>query len=159
MSKDDSADVRDILDPDQIKALVAGYDQSQMNAAVQASLVSPYPRATPWVAFQMEEFFIPQRNAPWQLTAANRERVLLGVLAGESPLDLGIHVYWAIAQGEMAVQEIAECLLLASTYKGVDAWSSSVSTLSTALSALAVQVDSGDASSTGCVGAIFAAFK
>lgn len=152
-------DVRTILSEDDIKALVDGYSQDEMDEIVRESLIEPYRRSSVWVNYQLEEFFIPHATAEWQLSAGNRERVLLGVLCGGDPTDLAIHIYWAIAQGQIDVGEIAESLLLASTYKGISAWSSSISTLTTTLMTLQTQVANGQADSTDCINAIAAAFS
>lgn len=127
-----NADITTILTESELKALRKGFDNAGMVAAARAALNARLPRAAPMINANLDLFFPDDYGKrPGELGAANREIVIMSLLAAKRSWDMaGIHIYWGLAQGPVSPAEIGETLMLAASYLGVDTLSEGLSTAS-----------------------------
>ncbi len=136
-----SQDIRTLLTDAQLATLRAGYSRAVMDTVATAIVASPYPPAAGLTAFAGERFY---NDAPPTLAPANRERCLLALFCGgrRPAFAVAVHAYWALMEG-VAVDEVAEIVLLASLYGGIDVLTEGNHTLTLALTALAQAANTG----------------
>jgi SAM-dependent methyltransferase/alkylhydroperoxidase/carboxymuconolactone decarboxylase family protein YurZ len=108
-----------ILQPAQLQTLKAAYNDVTMTNALSTPLPALYPLAQEYIDALRHAFYGSPGPAPL-LTADNRERCLIGILASRGAnRNLAIHIYMALMVGVRA-DEIGHILLLTGAYSGVD---------------------------------------
>ncbi len=127
----------------QLAALHGGYSSEMMDAVATKIVAGAYPPALGLTTFAGTRFY---NDAPPTLAPANRERCLLTLFcAGRRPsFAIAVHIYWALMEG-VAVDEIAEIILLATLYGGIDVLAEGTRTLTVTLTTLAQAADVGGA--------------
>ena len=151
---------RDMITDTQLAALRSGFDGADAMAAIQWSLgatYAPYAPSSEWV---LRRFYVAEAtDGPGGLSPAVRELIQLALLCADGNLlYIGIHVYWALCQDDtLDVDQVAQAVMLASVYLGVDAWSTGQSAMQGALQAMAKCADDGKTDYTSVVGALVAA--
>ena len=152
-------DVRSLLTEAQISVLRQGYSRAMMNVVATKLVAAPYPPVAGLVAFAGDRFY---NEAPPVLGHADRERVLIGIFAaGRRPaFALAVHAYWGLMEG-LTVDEIAEIIVLASLYGGIDVLTDSMRTLGDSLRQMAKAAEAGGdaAASQVLLPALVAAFR
>ncbi len=112
------------LPPEQLQALRADYQPAMMKAATVAALGQRHPAGLPYVSGFVEHLFDETH-----LDAANRERCLVAILAGQkNSMALAVHLYWALMEG-LETQELAQILMLCGGYQGIDVYAGGLSVL------------------------------
>ncbi len=136
-----SQDIRTLLTPAQLATLRAGYSRTVMDMVATNIVASPYPPAAGLTAFAGTQFY---NDAPPTLAPANRERCLLALFCGgrRPAFAVAVHAYWALMEG-VEVDEVAEIVLLAALYGGIDVLTEGNNTLTLTLTALATAADAG----------------
>lgn len=128
-----SHDIRAILTDAQLQQLRRGYDRTAMNRAATAALVGPFPPATAFVQFVIDHFYDPKRWPP-----DRRELCVITYFTAQSGGDtsnLATHIYWGLMEG-LTPEEIADTILLASVYSGIDNYTNAIGALRRVLTVL-----------------------
>lgn len=127
----------------QLATLQGGYSRTVMDMVATKIVSGAYPPSAGLTAFAGERFY---NDAPPTLAPANRERCLLALFcAGRRPtFAVAVHIYWALMEG-VSVDEIAEIILLATLYGGIDVLTDGNRTLTMTLTTLAQVADAGGA--------------
>ena len=112
--------ITELLTEPELKLLRAGYDPAKMLEDVREKLEAAWPDATPLVESVLGGFYVPVTGRKYRMKPANRERVVLALLAngGGQPFDVSVHFYWGLMEG-LTVQELCDVLLLTASYGGV----------------------------------------
>lgn len=150
-----------ILTTDQLRRLRDQYDAEEMNGLLAAPLPAVYPPALPYVHAIRELFYggSTADMATSRLSAENRERCLLAILATRGPgLNLALHVYLALVSG-VSPMEIAHIFLLTGAYSGVDTFAAALQTEAKTLEVLRRKVSEGVARAADVYGALVEAFR
>ncbi len=135
------ADVRTILSEEALASLRAAFDPALLGFAATKRAAAPYTDAAPFIDAIGARYYVagPGASGPSSPVAPkDRERTLIGILAaGNRPaFALAVHVYWGLMEG-LDVDDIADTLLLAGAYAGVDAFTNAAFTLGETLELLA----------------------
>lgn len=121
----------EILSEDDLKLIRRLFDNETMVQAGIASVSGSYARALPWNEIIMNQFYreddgpFPE-NQERVMERADIERVVIGILAAKrESWALAVHMYWGMCCKRKPLEpgEIAEILLLTSTYAGADVMS------------------------------------
>lgn len=127
------------LPPDALAALRAAYDREVMTALLGKVLPRLFPPAAPFVDSIVGTFY----EAGAGLPVLDRERVLIALLAAKSAdFTLAMHFYLGLMEG-LAVEEIAQVLLLVGAYDGIDCFTDGLFNLRRTLRLLAAAVADG----------------
>lgn len=137
-SMDPAASIADILTPNALAMLRTAYGNGDdMTRVLAAALPALYPPAREYVDAIGDAFYPLQGAIPGPLTAANRERCLVTLLAARgAKRNLAIHVYMALMAGIPAA-EICHILLLVGAYAGVESLAGALATAKTTFETLA----------------------
>lgn len=129
------------LTASQLATLQSGYSRAVMDAVATQIVSGPYPPSAPLTTFAGQRFY---NDAPPTLSPANRERCLLMLFCGarRPTFAVAVHIYWALMEG-VPVDEIAEIILLATLYGGMDVLTDGNRTLAMTLQMLAATADAG----------------
>lgn len=147
----DPNDIRNILTAEQLRALRGGYDAEVLHQDVRAGLVGPFPPARPFTEFILGHFFRPGRWEP-----ARREQCVIMYFASRSAgnaSNLGIHIYWGLMEG-LSPHAIADTILLAAAYSGIENYSAGIGILKRVLTVLRSLVEDPDPSVVECVNVV-----
>lgn len=125
----------------QLATLRGGYSRNVMDAVATQLVSGAYPPSAGLTAFAGGRFY---NDAPPTLSPANRERCLLALFCGgrRPTFAVAVHIYWALMEG-VAVDEIAEIILLSTLYGGIDVLTDGTRTLTLTLQMLASAADVG----------------
>ncbi len=129
-----AADLTTIVSAPTLDALRKEFSPDVMFAASRGAIVGPHPAAAGYVDWIITHLYDGKRLAP-----ADRERTLVALIASQSvapSLLLGVHLYWALAEG-LSVAELCETLALAGVYTGLPHHTAGLGTLRTTLEAVA----------------------
>src|SRR3989442_15933780 len=135
-------DIREYLPQEKLEALRAAYDHDEANEALAEVLPDLYHEAQGYVTAISATFYdtrppdcgVGPRGV---LSAEDRERCLIALLTSRRErLELGLHVYLALME-LLTPEEIANIMLLAGIYTGVDNFSGGLMTERATLEALA----------------------
>ena len=138
--------IADILSLPKLKALREKYDRDEATALISSVLPATYEPSRAYGDAITEAFYgplpddkpSPNRRA---LSVQDRERCLIALLASRGVANtLAIHIYLALME-EISVEEIANVMMLAGMYTGVDRLSFALSTYVTTLKTLCALVD------------------
>jgi alkylhydroperoxidase/carboxymuconolactone decarboxylase family protein YurZ len=153
-----------LLTPAELDALRAAY---RANPGELADLPLDrfgilHPGGTEYFRLACETFYTngPAPGVPPKsiLNETWREVALLTVLAGQRlPLQLAIHVYWALMH-DLSVDQICELMLLVGVYYGISVYTQSLGTVQVALSVLKANAKSGRVEPLAVFEGIIAAF-
>jgi carboxymuconolactone decarboxylase family protein len=128
-------DLSTILSQTELDIIVGQYDPVVVGKLLSAGLANQHQVIRPYlsgIGDSLYPEFDPSPHAN-PLSAANRERCLVALLASRSRrLELAIHSYMALANG-VAPGELAQIILAAGVYTGVDTVASAFDTLQTTL--------------------------
>ncbi len=143
--------IPDLLTPTALKALRAAYSRAIMNQVATTVVASPYAPSKAFVGFAGDRYYQGEPSAT-VTSPADRERVLIGIFAsGRRPsFALAVHIYWGLMEG-LSVDAVADTLLLAGTYGGLDVMSDSFFTCSETLRLLQRFADEGGAATNSGV--------
>ncbi len=135
------SDFKTQLTEAQLATLRGGYSRTVMDAVATQIVSGPYPPSAGLTAFAGDRFY---NDAPPTLSPANRERCLLALFVGgrRPTFAVAVHIYWALMEG-VAVDEIAEIILLATLYSGLDVLTDGNRTLTLTLTVLGQAADAG----------------
>ena len=120
-----------------------GGGRAGLQAGARQALVAPFSPSEEPVSAILDRYYAAAVNP--LCPPRERERIVIALLAakGASPSNLATHFYWALME-DMTLKEIAETLLLASMYAGIDAYATGIHVLQDTvlrLQALATQAD------------------
>lgn len=151
-----ASDVRNHLSAERLQQLRTAYDQPMLNAAAVTRASAQYAPAAAYVASIGEHFYMGAGQGG-ALSARDRELALIAMLAASGAPDFAfaVHVYWGLMEG-LAVQDIAETILLAGSYHGIDTFVARTRLLASILDAL---TDEGPADSKAVLGRLMANFQ
>jgi alkylhydroperoxidase/carboxymuconolactone decarboxylase family protein YurZ len=114
-------DLTTILTATELQTITSSYNAVTMGALLAKGLTDHYPAISPYLGAIGQELypeFKPQPAGP--LSAANRERCLVALLASRSRrLELAIHIYLALVNG-VSTAELAHICVASGIYTGVD---------------------------------------
>lgn len=154
------SDITQVLTPEELAQLRAGYDPARMVADVRASLEVLWPPATGLVESVLAGFYVPlPETGAYRIEGGARERVVLAVLAcgHGQPFDVAVHCYWGLMEG-LDVGTVADTLLLTALYGGVARYTDGTKILGGTLGLLKQLVAAGKTDCHVVVGAIGKAF-
>lgn len=158
------SDVRNLLSAENLSALRQAYKSAtadQMNKAATTATAAVYEESKEFVASIGNRFYM-QAGAPGHLTARDRQRVVISVLAtgNSAPFTLAIHFYWGLME-ELEIWEIAETLLLVGAYTGISSFAHTASVLQDTLRLLDTLPAQGESEITPMkiLGTLIAAFR
>ena len=114
-------DLTTILTVPELQTVTSSYNAVTMGTLLPASLITHYPPISPYLGAIGQELYPEFKPLPaGPLSAANRERCLVALLASRSRrLELAIHIYLALVNGVSAA-ELAHICLATGIYTGVD---------------------------------------
>jgi len=122
----------------EIDVVAGSYDPVAMGQLLSATLIGLYS-PTEHLLRGIGDALYPEFDANGSdtpLTAANRERCLVALLASRTrTLELAIHIYMAIAN-RVAPDELRQILLVVAAYTGIDTAANGFRMLETALQVL-----------------------
>lgn len=158
MKKADNNALLHILSKKSLDNLRAGYDLDDILALARAAINGPFELAQPWGAWAIDSYFAVPRKV--KMSPRERQRTCLAMFVEREPPLLGIHIYWSLCcEDPLDPEDIAESLLLASNYRGIDLWNRAAQTLKTALTALEAAAKDGPIKAVDAAKALDAAFK
>lgn len=156
-----SPEVNNILSAERLELLKQAYDRAMMTKVATTTAAAPYAGSQGFIG-EIGARLYAEADQPDRLTAKDRERVLIALLAaGHRPaFAQAIHYYWALMEG-LSVDDIAETLLAVGCYSGVDALTDAVFNLGETLRILdKLAQKGGDAVGSGVVlGTMVKAFR
>ena len=131
-----SNDVREILSDEHLDALRGAYSRNVMVHVATTLTMSNYTDSKGWFDFLAARHYAPSEDRPG-MSDHDRERCLIAIFAAgrRAPFALASHVYWGLMEG-MSVDDVADTVLLASAYSGVDVFSDGMFTLGETLRVL-----------------------
>jgi alkylhydroperoxidase/carboxymuconolactone decarboxylase family protein YurZ len=139
--------ITDILSLPKLKALREQYHRAEATALLSSVLPALYEPSRAYGEAINEAFYggqmpedhpSPNRKA---LSVQDRERCLIALLASRGvETTLAVHIYLGLME-DISVEEIANVLLLAGVYTGVDRFSWALTTYMTTLRTLCALVD------------------
>jgi alkylhydroperoxidase/carboxymuconolactone decarboxylase family protein YurZ len=125
-------DLSTILTQSELDFIVSQYDPVVLGKLLSISLATQHKVTRPYlsgIGDSLYPEFDPSSRRENPLSAANRERCLVALLASRSRrLELAIHGYMALANG-VAPGELAQIALTAAVYTGVDTLANAFDTL------------------------------
>ena len=131
-----SNDVRGILSDEALEALRGAYNRDIMIQVATTLTMSNYTDSKGWFDHLSERHYSasPDRKG---MSDHDRERCLIAIFAAgrRAPFALASHIYWGLMEG-MSVDDVADTVLLASAYAGVDVFADGMFTLAETLRVL-----------------------
>ncbi len=147
-----------VLPAPKLAKLRAAYKRGQITVLLKATLPRLYAHSKGYVDAIAAAFYddLPEDGcAPENrqtLTIQDRERCLIALLASRrQDFDLAVHVYVGLMEG-ITPGEIANIMLLAGMYTGIDSFARGIYTAIGAAKVLAALVDAGGAIDAPAVG-------
>jgi alkylhydroperoxidase/carboxymuconolactone decarboxylase family protein YurZ len=153
-------EITQYLSDTRLQQLRAAYKRTDLGALGSPPKVV-YPSSAPYVDVIGATFYtsLPDDPGPQPrdtLTVQDRERCLLALLCSRrEDIELAIHVYLALMEG-ISIREIANVMLLAGMYTGIDNFNRGL--LVEAVTLQALESMSGDLSLKSVVGVLEKAF-
>jgi 1-acyl-sn-glycerol-3-phosphate acyltransferase/alkylhydroperoxidase/carboxymuconolactone decarboxylase family protein YurZ len=142
--------INDLLPEREIATLRAAYDRDKLNERLRGTFSNMYAATSDYIKAISSVFFeLPDdimQQPPDKLSAANRERCLIAMLAARGGgFPLATHVYIGLMEGfkpdiapqdDISPEEIANMIFLAGVYSGADNLIASLVTLNRTLGIL-----------------------
>ena len=115
--------VAEVLSPEDLDVLRAGYDRELMKAVATGSVDALHPPIAGLTAYIREQVYaggeVPDPQSA-VLTGADRERCLVALLAaGSQGMPLAVHFYWGLMEG-LSPANIMSTLTLVAAYTGLE---------------------------------------
>lgn len=125
--------VRQIISDAEVEILRGAYNPAIMVHVATTLTTANYTESKglfDWLGTTHYALTPPDGEPRAGMTDVQRERVLIALFAAgrRPPFALAAHVYWGIMEG-MSVHEVADTIMLAASYSGVDVFADSMFTL------------------------------